>query len=493
MKKIIMMFLVCIIAIAIFPTGTFASNEIIVTAHGERVTFPDGQSPIVVDGRVLVPLRGVFEALGFDVFWNSEDHFATLKRARTYVFIPVGSDTFSVMGGVSGNTGTPTAYHTLEVPAQIIGGRTFVPIRHILEAVGYRLEWQSATRTVAISSDTGRAVSFSPFLDWTDNSTSITNERLAEMVASGEIPANVTHLVLSGHRISDVTPLANLTSLVELHLVGNQIRDISPLSKLTNLRALDLSFNPIGDVTPLSNLVNLRELGLFNTENSFSDISSLSRLVRLERFYLSADGSQFDGNIAVISNFTNLRHLGLWSENTTDFSPIGTLVNLEALDLSSAFHLHDLTILENMTNVTHLSIHGAHQIQDFSPLGRFTRLRSLSLQGVPLGNDGLRLLENFTELTVLTLTHNQISDIAPLSNLTNLWLMFLTDNQVSNISPLSGLVNLQTLMLSNNQITDILPLLNLTNLGGLFLDGNPISSAQIAELRNALSLIQLEY
>ena len=64
-------------------------------------------------------------------------------------------------------------------------------------------------------------------------------------------------LDLSSHKISDLSPLAQLTNLRELYLSYNQIRDLSPLSQLTNLKFLFLESNQIGDLSPLSQLTNL--------------------------------------------------------------------------------------------------------------------------------------------------------------------------------------------------------------------------------------------
>ncbi|MCL2070813.1 MAG: leucine-rich repeat domain-containing protein [Oscillospiraceae bacterium] len=113
----------------------------------------------------------------------------------------------------------------------------------------------------------------------------ITNEQLAEMVANGEIPYNVTHLDLSGDwtldsgnftingKISDITPLRDLTNLRELDLSFNQISDLSPLYRLTNLRSLHLKFNQISDISPLCMMFRLEYLDL-NT-NPLRDISPL--------------------------------------------------------------------------------------------------------------------------------------------------------------------------------------------------------------------------
>jgi len=111
----------------IMPVSLYA-NEISVTINGQQVSFAD-QGPVIIDGRTLVPVRGVFEALGFDVGWNQTTQTATLTSADYAVIITVGSSAFTT-NGIS---------HNLDVPAQIIGGRTMLPIRAVVESVGIML------------------------------------------------------------------------------------------------------------------------------------------------------------------------------------------------------------------------------------------------------------------------------------------------------------------------------------------------------------------
>jgi len=118
------------------------TDAITVTINNTPVNFTD-QAPTIVDGRTLVPVRGVFEALGFGVSWNEQARQVTLTRANDTVVITVDSATFTANG----------ANRTLDVPAQIIGGRTMLPIRAVLESVGYDLGWNEATRTVVISTN----------------------------------------------------------------------------------------------------------------------------------------------------------------------------------------------------------------------------------------------------------------------------------------------------------------------------------------------------
>jgi len=256
----------------------------------------------------------------------------------------------------------------------------------------------------------------------------ITNARLSEMVASGEIPTNVTHL----------------------RLAVNSISDISPLSGLMNLEALDLWGNQVNDVSPLGDLTNLTELILWG--NRFDDISALENLTNLVRFNVG-DNVEFNGDLSVLKNFTSLTNLGLgctW-QNRMDFSPIGTLENLESLQLWGVSQLSDISIFENLTNLTHLTIH-ASGISDFSNLSNLTSMISLDLQGNRINDISTLRLYSFPNLTELYLWNNQISDVSKLSSSTNLTFLALGSNQITDISALKNLTNLTFLDLTENLI-----------------------------------------
>ena len=140
-RKLIAMTLTALFIFALIPAVIYANDNIRVTIDGQQVTF-DNQSPVIVNGRTLVPVRGVFEQLGFVVGWDGEARQATLTSDDYIVIITIDNATFTT-NGVS---------HILNVPAQILGGSTMLPIRAVLESVGYYLDWDGGTQTVLISS-----------------------------------------------------------------------------------------------------------------------------------------------------------------------------------------------------------------------------------------------------------------------------------------------------------------------------------------------------
>jgi len=151
MKKVSTARRACIALIALaLVAGLMApialqADGISVTIDGAQVTFAD-QTPVIVDGRTLVPVGGVFSALGFTPEWNGDAQTATLTRDDFTVVITIGSADFTTNGVV----------FTLDVPAQIIAGRTMLPLRAVLESIGIPAEnisWDGATYSVAVTGE----------------------------------------------------------------------------------------------------------------------------------------------------------------------------------------------------------------------------------------------------------------------------------------------------------------------------------------------------
>ncbi|MCA1031405.1 leucine-rich repeat domain-containing protein [Bacillus timonensis] len=78
-----------------------------------------------------------------------------------------------------------------------------------------------------------------------------------------EHATNLKELVLGYNRVSDLTPIANLTSLELLDLEFNLITDISSLNGLVNLQTLYLTENPVSNLEPLLSLNALEYVGLW--------------------------------------------------------------------------------------------------------------------------------------------------------------------------------------------------------------------------------------
>ncbi|MBL7574667.1 Iron Transport-associated domain-containing protein [Peptoniphilus asaccharolyticus DSM 20463] len=113
------------------------SSEIKIVVSGKEIK-PETLA-YIENGRTMVPLRFISEALGEKVDWKADtntviigDNKATLK---------IGSNEISAAGKKI----------TIDSPAVIKNSRTFVPLRAISEILGAKVEWDGATRTVSIT------------------------------------------------------------------------------------------------------------------------------------------------------------------------------------------------------------------------------------------------------------------------------------------------------------------------------------------------------
>ena len=92
--------------------------------------------------------------------------------------------------------------------------------------------------------------------------------------------------------------------------------------------------------------------------------------------------------------------------------------------------------------------------------------------------------EYLTELRVLILADNKITDLSPLANLKHLHYLEFFVNRVTDLSPLAECRELVDLNISYNYgIYDITPLLDLPLLERLWLESCPISDAKVDILR----------
>ena len=122
------------------PQAGLAQAAIQVYVDGQVVNFD--VPPTVIGGRVLVPLRGVFERLGATVDYDAPTQHIVALRGAQAVELTIGSRQARV-------NNLPTL---LDVPAFTIAGRTMVPLRFVSEALGAGVQWVDASRAILISS-----------------------------------------------------------------------------------------------------------------------------------------------------------------------------------------------------------------------------------------------------------------------------------------------------------------------------------------------------
>lgn len=121
------------------PTvSSIQTDEIKVLINGTELKFD--QPPIIENGRTLVPMRAIFEALGAQVSWDSDNNKVTAKNNDTVIAMVIGKNNMTL------NSKTVS----LDVAPKLVNGRTLVPIRAVSEAFDAQVGWSNSTRTVTI-------------------------------------------------------------------------------------------------------------------------------------------------------------------------------------------------------------------------------------------------------------------------------------------------------------------------------------------------------
>ncbi len=131
---------------ALYPEHVLAyySNEIDyvgakVRLNGELVKF-DNQYPVIEDGTTLVPVRQIGEMLDAEITWDGDRGIAYITKPGKEIEL---------------HTGTTTAYingeeYELEVSAEVVNGRTMLPLRFVAEALDVEVVWHGETRMVEL-------------------------------------------------------------------------------------------------------------------------------------------------------------------------------------------------------------------------------------------------------------------------------------------------------------------------------------------------------
>jgi hypothetical protein len=120
---------------------------------GREVTFEETAGvPYIADtGLTMMPLRACLNAVGCDVAWDDQTKTVLVWKGSVSVEIPVGSREIYV-----NQKAVP-----VETPAVIKDGRTYLPLRAVLEAYGYQVNWDGTAR--AVSAFSPEQTAFTPY------------------------------------------------------------------------------------------------------------------------------------------------------------------------------------------------------------------------------------------------------------------------------------------------------------------------------------------
>ena len=100
--------------------------------------------PVIEDGRTLVPIRAVSDALRIHINWDNEIKLVSVNTTDTDISTPDIQRSSMVQLAVNGEL-----IHT-DVPPKIIDGRAMLPVRALAEALDASVIWDADHREVIV-------------------------------------------------------------------------------------------------------------------------------------------------------------------------------------------------------------------------------------------------------------------------------------------------------------------------------------------------------
>lgn len=163
MKKLYLMFAVLFTSFLFSSSCAISSyaiddiDDIDVFVNDKQIQFE--VEPQIINDFTMVPMRAIFDGLGYAVEWNDSNkmiiavNVVTDKALLLYVGVP-SITVFNYSDFL--NTENINAFieqhtYSLDIAPIIIDGNTLVPVRAISEATGFTVIWDSDIRTVVIN------------------------------------------------------------------------------------------------------------------------------------------------------------------------------------------------------------------------------------------------------------------------------------------------------------------------------------------------------
>lgn len=207
-NKAYILIIFCLLSLLI-GESVHAADPIKVTIEGKAIAFT--QNPRLVDNRVLVPMRTIFEKLGATVTWDSVTQTVYAKTAKTIIVLKIGSLQALIN----------KEEFALDVPAQLIEGTTMVPIRFVSEALGQAVSFNSVKQTVLIRSHASVASAKVSFLN-----------KLIEVPTANYDKAEVKQITARLGTIEEAVLRKLVDHSVKIKLVNGPVTDVKEYSSL---------------------------------------------------------------------------------------------------------------------------------------------------------------------------------------------------------------------------------------------------------------------
>ena len=311
---------------------------------------------------------------------------------------------------------------------------------------------------------------FSPLMDLTQlQELSIDSVQLKTIDFISNMP-DLTSLTIADSLIPNLDALADCPKITALHLTGNyRIEDFTGLDTLPGLTDLTLELNYSEEMPSFQNLGSLNWLTL----KYANDLSLLRNAPNVT--YLCLEGCA-GWELEAITAMQELTTLEIHDFNsaTESLEPLTRLPKLEALDLTGTDIFGSVNEIFGIPTLYYLNLTDCRIALNFDTLPVNETLQCLLLDKVAISDAGaddydswnrqtVKLSEHydmfghFPNLTDLYLEATEIDSISFVENLPKLQYLDITDNNVTSLKPLASLPDFQTVWCPGNTILETLP------------------------------------
>lgn len=150
-------YLIVLFVLSLFAVPAHAAEKKIdVYLNGDLLNIPPsfGEPFYDTNNRLQIPMRYIIQSCGYDVIWNNAQQTATVSTQNGDVVVTLGSEKMS----------TPKGSVTMDTAAMAKDQRTYLPLRYVLEALGFQVTWTAGVTAdqVKITGTIGAASSRVP-------------------------------------------------------------------------------------------------------------------------------------------------------------------------------------------------------------------------------------------------------------------------------------------------------------------------------------------
>ncbi|HEX8060598.1 MAG TPA: hypothetical protein VF473_06655 [Cyclobacteriaceae bacterium] len=209
-----------------------------------------------------------------------------------------------------------------------------------------------------------------------------------------------------------LSDIRQMEAITEINLSNNElIQNIEPLVRLTNLQRLNISGTKVSDLTPIRNLTELLDVDA--SRSAVTDITLLKYASKITRLNIEGTGVS---DISVIKKMTGLQSLNARGTKVSDLTGIIDLTTLTNVDVSKT-QISSMAPFQNLTAVQILDV-SATRVSDLAPITGLKSLIELRIDSTNVVN--ATPISQLTALTILSMNSTKISTLDPLKSLPKL-------------------------------------------------------------------------